>query len=53
MPLTKVGPDVVTVPVKLHLTVVVGVPTDMSDTHSTVASAGHIIVGTAFDKVNV
>ena len=53
MPLTKLGPDVVTAPVKLQLTVVVGIPTEISDAHSTVASAGHVIVGTAFDKVNV
>ena len=53
MPLTKLGPDVVTVPVKPQLTVVVGVPTAMSDAHSTVASDGHVIVGAAFDKVNV
>ena len=52
VPLTKVGPTVVTVDVNPHDVVTTGVPSTMSSAHSTIASTGHSIVGPTFDIVN-
>ena len=38
---------------KSHATIIVGVPSAISASHSTTASAGHVIIGPRFSTVNV